>query len=227
MNIDDANVALPENTTPHFLWSEIFATQHALMEKYEPIEKANGIVIPVAYMLNDRHTQQRVKDFFWRATEEIGEATETSVSFRSWRDRYENDPHLRHCLEELADVVHFLVEASIIAGFSSVRVANVWLETPDRPDLSTENREAVSWLEVETSLFRVIQQLGLAANCLKNKPWKQTHVETDVMRFYRHFEQAWRSLIALFKVIPIDMSELYIIYTKKSHVNQFRQRSRY
>ena len=55
---------------------DVFNRQKELMEKYHDIEKKNGLLqteqVPVD--INSHMGQQRLKDFAWRVTEEIGEA---------------------------------------------------------------------------------------------------------------------------------------------------------
>src|ERR1700744_6362039 len=60
-----------------------------------------------ALNLNDRFSQLRLKDFAWRITEELAEATEC----------FNHKPFNRtHFLEELIDALHFSVELCCYSG---------------------------------------------------------------------------------------------------------------
>lgn len=234
MNIDDAQPRNVSFATNELYWRDIFDGQKALIEKYEPIEKANGIVIPDTYDLNDRRTQQRLKDFFWRATEEVCEALEKPVSLYQWRTRWKNDDGVRHIFEELADVLHFMVEATIISGLPPLGDGLIplsvwvdWLWDGCNAELFSDVEHTPAWLEFEVSCYRIVGNLGLAANCLKNKPWKQTHMETDKDQYFSHFARAWQALLSVLKSLHLDVKDIHNLYFQKNHVNQFRQASKY
>lgn len=75
--------------------------------------------------------------------------------------------------------------------------------------------------------WRVVEELGEAANCLKNKPWKQTHVLTDREHYYEELIDAFHFFIELFLVLGLSPEEVWTLYFKKQEVNKFRQRSNY
>lgn len=120
---------------------QIFCRQRELMEKYEPIERANGLLITddVPVNIDSAKGQSRLKDFAWRVVEEIGEAM----------------------------------------------------------------------------------------NCLKNKPWKQTQMETDVLHYKEEIADAFHFFVELCILSGIDHKDIFELYFKKSEVNKFRQRSNY
>lgn len=217
MNIKDIQDSTP---VPEDMLSDIFAKQRQLMEKYHKIEKDNGLLIceEVPVNLHDSKGQQRLKDFFWRVTEEIAEALEA----------LDNNDH-DHFQEELADALHFLVEACILAGGLQYDKG----VGPGEDTLKLMfNRYSMypgyyGYGYIYKCAMEAIRDLGLAANCLKNKPWKQTHIATDTVRFHRCLSKAFQSFIELFKVSGFTAESLYDIYFKKNKVNQFRQRSGY
>lgn len=141
MNISDVASRLMAGTKEGDMLADIFARQLELMEKYHPIEKANGLIVceDVPVNLHDPRGQHRLKDFAWRVTEELGEAM----------------------------------------------------------------------------------------NCLKNKPWKQTHMETDELHYKEELADAFHFFIELCILSGIGPEELYDLYFRKSEVNKFRQRSGY
>lgn len=83
---------------------------------------------------------------------------------------------------------------------------------------------------VKDGMERVIEELMEAANTLKNKPWKQTHVLTDITHFDEELMDALHFFLRLFLIRygPRDAAKaVYRMYFKKSEVNKFRQESKY
>lgn len=215
MNVDDVEKVEVEGDG----LMAIFARQCELMDKYHEIEVRNGTgyanVQPSedrSVDLHDRHAQMLLKDFAWRVTEEITEAT---VAMR-------DHPAIpQHAQEEAADALHFLVELMILS-----RVA---------PD---EQMDMAGWFSDELSAtdltwpsgtgYAVIEALGEAMNCLKQKPWKQTHILTDQDRYRGYILQAFRQFPAFAHGVGILTPDAMLdMYFRKSEVNKFRQRSNY
>jgi dimeric dUTPase (all-alpha-NTP-PPase superfamily) len=84
----------------------------------------------------------------------------------------------------------------------------------------------VQW-RLKDLAYRVVEELSEATNCLKNKPWKQTEVETDKAHFYEELADAFHFFIELCITAGMDAEDLAILYHQKHAVNQFRQRSAY
>lgn len=193
---------------PRDILADIFARQRELAEKYHPIEAGNGFNVGegLEVNINDKFGQARIKDFAWRVTEELMEATE------AW-----NEGDIEHCQEEIADALHFMVELCIIVDYSSDNFLfdTLFLLTPDESGF----REPV---------LNTVYNLGLACNCLKNKPWKQTHMLTDEEKFKLHLNGAMSSLVFTAVQAGIGTAEhMYNLYFRKNKVNQFRQESKY
>lgn len=207
MNIRDVEFEKPEGD----MLELIFEKQKQLMEKYHHIEESQGVGYGILdgrkFDLNEIRSQCLVKDFAWRVVEELTEATECN-------------PHdeTEHLLEELADALHFLTELCIMVDI-----------TPD--DLvrssSSDKLETLLLIFDPSEPYDVVQQLGLAMNCLKQKPWKMTHVLTDTAKFRDYIIQAYFNLIGLFGYFGVTALEIYALYFKKNKVNQFRQNSNY
>lgn len=176
----------------------IFQKQLELIEKYHVIEKKNGFpVFEFPVNLHDKHAQAKLKDFAWRMTEEFTEST---------------DAHsFEHKLEEVIDALHFFVELNILCGHY--------------PEVKWERSEYLMGHDYHT--YRVIERVGCAMNCLKNKPWKQSNMLTDTEKFHRHLEEAWHDFFLLFDSYNISIEDVYVLYFKKATVNTFRQRSNY
>lgn len=198
---------------PEDLWPSIFEKQKELIEKYKDIEKMGTLLEETEINLNTAFGQKWIKDFAWRVVEELTEAMESDLMSEEYAEEgaiaLAKEAHL-HYQEELIDAVHFLAELTIIAGFD-------YHVVPKIP--YTEENEA-EW-------FSVVYNLGLLANCLKNKPWKQSQMLTDYNKARAYIVEIWRSMIYVLFNAGLDYQGIYRLYFKKNSVNKFRQRSKY
>lgn len=218
MNVDDVKEVTQSNEDKLI---SIFLRQKELMEKYHTIEEKAGVGYGLlagrVFHLDDQRSQELCKNFAWRISEELAESFEAGL---------QDDIH--HAKEELADALHFLVELWIICGIDPADVFN----TGDNRDLldvafamakeSCDHRDPF-----EVDYWKVVLPLGLAMNCLKQKPWKQTHISTDSLKFKAFLVEA---LIRLFGVMysqGMTPNECFSYYFKKSKVNEFRQETNY
>lgn len=226
MNIDDVDtdeIKIPDRQ----MLRNIFLHQSQLMEKYDPIERRNGAAVPEPpYHIDDRVVQQRLKDLFWRVTEELAESAEEigNFGFATWRSDYKESPAVRHFMEEIADALHFLVEASIIAGLNPDSLNPGYWETRTQ---EINPGALVIDSQVELYMWYLVKHIGLTANTLKNKPWKDTAMLTDHAKFINGMEMSWKALALLFGILKLSPDDVYKLYMSKNLVNQFRQRSKY
>lgn len=218
MNIDDIKLKRTVGTIV-----QMFEKQRELMKKYDGIEAKNGAHVPEPpYHLDNRVVQYRLKDLFWRVTEELAEAMEAVERGRDWemlfqwRDIWDQEAKIRHYFEELADAVHFLVEASIISEVSPAAVDKVF-DHPVSPQPTSF--PVYHWY--------IVYHLGLAANCLKNKPWKQTAVPTDDSKYRSHLLDAWSWIQRLWAELGCDRADMLNLYERKWGVNKWRQDTKY
>ena len=201
----------------------IFKRQGELMQKYHDIEAANGLLqtpdCPVD--LHDRFGQARLKDFAWRATEELGEALDAMDKF------LRGDHGIEHCNEELADALHFLTEFTILAGLGPKDIIGVGDGEADGLDLLFHRVMLEPSSEMARLIGVFVKHMGMTCNCFKNKPWKQSHMLTDTQEFYMNLLQAWVAFIKICKAVKLNAESLTEYYFGKSEVNRFRQRSNY
>lgn len=197
----------------------IFERQKELMEKYHHIEERSGLLqtgdCPVN--LDDKRGQARLKDFAWRFTEEVGEAL----------DAKSNELHYQ---EELIDGLHFLTELTILAGkdYNTITDFDLDGEGLDYLDMFYDDgRELAVGLDLDKLITKLVQELGMTMNCLKNKPWKQSHMRTDKEAFYDRLERVWLTYMGILAVSGMEATDIVDIYFKKSQVNGFRIRSKY
>ena len=76
-------------------------------------------------------------------------------------------------------------------------------------------------------MWRVTEEIGETANCLKNKPWKQSEILTDEAHYREELIDALHFFIELLILSGFDAQMLYDYYFKKNQVNQFCQESKY
>jgi len=211
VNIEDFTSNPSENKL-----DDIFQKQASLMNKYHEIEKQNGFpVFKAPVNLHGAQAQAKIKDFAWRITEEIGEALEALAK--------EEDEHFK---EELSDALHFLVEMSILVGYKPTHTLEELFKTAMYNNANPES-EVEQLNEVYYRTGILVQELGKAMNCLKNKPWKTSQMITDVTYFNLCMAKTWEVFIDLCDVGGLGADSLYDLYFRKNKVNQFRQRSGY
>lgn len=192
------------------LLKQIFDRQKELMDKYHYIEERSGLLqtadCPVN--LDDRRGQARIKDFSWRVTEELGEALDAL-----------GQDDMEHFAEELVDGLHFLTELTILSG----------LNWDDLPTLSLMYNNAASGAPggLDQRVYDYVEGIGMMCNCLKNKPWKQSMMQTDRVAFFARLHSVWARYIAIMETVFESPADIVSVYLKKSQVNKFRQRSNY
>jgi dimeric dUTPase (all-alpha-NTP-PPase superfamily) len=221
MNVEDvADEGIPTPTADKGMMALIFERQRELMTRYEVIEHQNGLLqtadIPVS--LHDRFGQARLKDMAWRVTEELTEAAEALL---------EHGDVPTHFLEEVSDAMHFLVEFTILADMNPFIHSPSSLQTMFNLSAERVKVHPPFHDDILRKTYFVIHYLGLSCNCLKNKPWKQTHQLTDIEKFQSRVTDAWIAFIDLCYLAGFTSDSLFRMYFKKSEVNKFRQRSAY
>lgn len=221
MNIDDIaqKIGIPDKPIV-----AIFNLQKKLMERYDEIERQNGFDVPEPpYNLDDTKVQARIKDMFWRTTEELAEAIEIIPpvwEIRNWQKLWGEEANIRHFFEELADALHFLVETSIIAGLDSKQEVQPLFSALD----STKRYFTDS---IKFDCLKIVLEMGIAANILKNKPWKLTQMSTDIAKFKNKLITVWSAFVSLLEILNCSEKEIYILYAKKNLINQWRQKTNY
>lgn len=227
MNTDDVDLSKIVLPGDGQFVRHLFDKQRELMEKYHLIEAANGARIPEKpYNLDDAVCQQRIKDFAWRATEELAESFEYEINFDNWRVRWDDDAVMRHWFEELADALHFLIEMTIYTGHSILRVNKAWNMARVSMQQFIDDG-APSQLEMRSRGGEFVFVLGLVGNCLKNKPWKQSQMPTDKDRFAQCMDGTWLRFWEMWRRNGCTLEDVYRLYMAKHQVNRFRQDSKY
>jgi dimeric dUTPase (all-alpha-NTP-PPase superfamily) len=193
----------------------LYGWQKELLGHYMAIEGLPQFPIPINLKIN----QILFKDFIGRVVEELGESFESYVAcagLDSETAEYQN--HKLNAEEEIADALHFLLETLIYAGIEPSELEELPIDV---------KRHQLILAEVSVKMWHVTADLMIARNCLKNKPWKQTQMITDIPAFKLNLIRAWGSFIVLTKYLGFSIEYLTTIYWKKNQVNQFRIRSCY
>jgi len=217
VNINDMDG--PEQV-PENVLQAIFEKQWKLAEKYKDIEGMEDLLSEkrLKTNLDTQFGQIWLKDFCWRVTEELAESIEPVYMHEELTDEMR-----QHYIEELADALHFFVELCIIAGYSENDFKNIEdITTEVITEIENENAD-----QLAANHWSVVYYLGLFANCLKQKKWKQTHQLTDRKKAFSNLNKAYEALIMAMKFAGCTDEDIYSFYFKKNAVNQFRQRSNY
>lgn len=83
------------------------------------------------------------------------------------------------------------------------------------------------YIQFKEALWDVTYHLNIARNFLKNKPWKQSQMMTDEVRFQAEIVRGFIKMMGAFALIDITPENLFHIYFKKNRANAFRIRSNY
>jgi hypothetical protein len=118
----------------------------------------------------------------------------------------------------------FQRQHELMVKYHSIEEKNGLLQTPEVP---VNIDSALGQARLKDFAWRVTEELGEAMNCLKNKPWKVTQMETDRKHYLEELADAFHFFIELCILSGLDARGLTGLYFKKSTVNKFRQRSNY
>lgn len=92
---------------------------------------------------------------------------------------------------------------------------------------AAHNVNELDFIQRKKDLWDITYHLNIARNFLKNKPWKQSHIMSDEVRYQEQIVLAFIKMMGFFANIDITPENLYHIYFKKNMVNRFRQKSNY
>lgn len=90
------------------------------------------------------------------------------------------------------------------------------------------NYNAISYrLHYPYMLWYITHHLNIARNFLKNKPWKQSEMMTQEIKYQEELVKAFIYMCGYFARLGMDSENVFYIYFKKNHINQFRIKSKY
>ena len=177
-------------------FKDVFDKQVALEFMYEP--KAKEIFDN--FDIDCLSDQEEFKKYCWRVTEELCEALEAL-------DKNEE----QHVYEELLDGFNFLIELLNMYGMKA-------------EDLDyTENKMTGN---LRMDILRTIEELGLTANCLKNREWRQSQYLVDLYIFEKRLKNTFNLYLNLLRTKMTD-KEIIECWSLKYQVNLFRIQTKY
>lgn len=129
-------------------------------------------------------------------------------------------------LPEVPDKLEALFEyqLKLMEKYFDIEERNRLLQTRDVP---VNLDDPAGQARLKDIAWRITEELGEAMNCLKNKPWKQTPVPTDIDHYYEELADFLHFTVELFITSGLDAKKLFALYFLKMNVNEFRQISGY
>lgn len=183
-------------------WEEIYVLQGELQLMYRPYFKERI----ANFDINTLEDQELFKKLCWQIVEELTEAMEA-------KDKNEKD----HVLEELIDAFNFMLELYQLYGMAP---DFAWGRTYGfRKDIADEN--------FEENILELIKTIGLAANCLKNREWRQSQYMVDLVVFEERLWNIWAKFAMFFGSIGVTEDKVRELWSLKYQVNLFRIKSKY
>lgn len=183
-------------------WEEIYALQGELQLMYRPYFKERI----ANFDINTLEDQELFKKLCWQIVEELTEAMEA-------KDKNEKD----HVLEELIDAFNFMLELYQLYGMAP---DFAWGHTYGfRKDIADEN--------FEENILELIKTIGLAANCLKNREWRQSQYMVDLLVFEGRLKRIWTYFVIMFEHLGLSETRVKELWSLKYQVNLFRIKSKY
>lgn len=181
-------------------WEEIYALQGELQLMYRPYFKERI----ANFDINTLEDQELFKKLCWQIVEELTEAMEA-------KDKNEKD----HVLEELIDAFNFMLELYQLYGM-----------TP------TFNWTLPKWAQVleedfAGDLLTLIENIGMTANCLKNREWRQSQYMVDLLVFEDWLKCIWTYFVIMFEHLGLSETQVKELWSLKYQVNLFRIKSKY
>jgi hypothetical protein len=182
-------------------WEEIYALQGELQLMYRPYFKERI----ANFDINTLEDQELFKKLCWQIVEELTEAMEA-------KDKNEED----HVLEELIDAFNFMLELYQLYGMT--------------PTFDWTLPKWVKFLEDdfwEADMLALIGNIGMTANCLKNREWRQSQYMVDLVVFEDRLKSIWNDFVIMFGNLGLSETRVKELWSLKYQVNLFRIKSKY
>lgn len=182
-------------------WEEIYALQGELQLMYRPYFKERI----ANFDINTLEDQELFKKLCWQIVEELTEAMEA-------KDKNEKD----HVLEELIDAFNFMLELYQLYGM-----------TPSFDWTLPKWAQVLGDGDFEEDVLTLIGNIGMTANCLKNREWRQSQYLVDLVVFEDRLKGIWTSFVIMFEHLRLHENRVKELWSLKYQVNLFRIKSKY
>lgn len=208
---------------------EIFKRQREYLATLGPIYRKNGFPDgSMPFDLNDRHDQEQFRLLAWRITEEVYEALAALKQY--------NNPEISEDLktaftEEMADVLHFLIELALVTGVSEFELIT-GLEGRVRTAECDEDMLSGLFLTIrETPAFKRIGPdyhsvlLGSLAETMmtfRQRPWRTDNRPTDRGAFVHSLAKTFIVFIISCLQNGLTADSLYEAFFLKAKINDER-----
>lgn len=182
-------------------WEEIYALQGELQLMYRPYFKERI----ANFDINTLEDQELFKKLCWQIVEELTEAMEAAEK-----------PDDEHLAEELIDAFNFMLELYQLYGMT--------------PPLDWTLPKWAQIMKVEfwsADMLALIGTIGMTANCLKNREWRQSQYLVDLVIFENRLKSIWTAFIVVLYHAGLSETQVKELWSLKYQVNLFRIKSKY
>lgn len=182
-------------------WEEIYALQGELQLMYRPYFKERI----ANFDINTLEDQELFKKLCWQIVEELTEAMEAAEK-----------PDDEHLAEELIDAFNFMLELYHLYGMT--------------PPLDWTLPKWAQIMKVEfwsADMLALIGTIGMTANCLKNREWRQSQYMVDLVVFEDRLKSIWTAFIVVLYHAGLSETQVKELWSLKYQVNLFRIKSKY
>ena len=202
MNIE--NYKPIENLT----FKQIYDLQREIKFLYEP----ESVEIFKNFDLDTLEDQETFKRYSWRIVEELTEALDA-------KEKKEGD----HVSEELIDGLNFLMELYHLVGIPFEHLDQNRIFILDHFFWSEGRKTNL----IEALILQFIKKLGMVANLLKNRTWRNSQYLVDLHVFNREFLILWVYYFKILATAGMSYKSVKDLWSLKYQVNLFRIESNY
>lgn len=181
-------------------WEEIYALQGELQLMYRPYFKERI----ANFDINTLEDQELFKKLCWQIVEELAEAKEA----------IEEELDGEHFDEELIDAFNFTLELYQLYGMAPSFDWTLPKGAQDSEDFAGD-------------VLTLIGNIGMTANCLKNREWRQSQYLVDLVVFEDRLKEIWTSFVTMFEHLGLSENRVKELWSLKYQVNLFRIKSKY
>lgn len=181
-------------------WEEIYSRQGELQLMYSPYFKERI----ANFDINTLEDQELFKKLCWQIVEELAEA----------KDAIEWELDDEHFDEELIDAFNFTLELYQLYGMAPSFDWTLPKGAQDSEDFAGD-------------MLTLIGNIGMTANCLKNREWRQSQYLVDLVVFEDRLKEIWTSFVTMFEHLGLSENRVKELWSLKYQVNLFRIKSKY